>query len=156
MNIIALKRIPGQDNFQLKENDSTVLEIHYRPEMHTARIETRDERRVLIIEDESFLKTKISVKNEYGISIGSLVYDNFSDNHGMVEIENIKFRFFIEHKPTPELQIYKDKKLVYSCHLSFDENNPKEVRYQSSSSVIAVSWYLFLKMSAKQQVASIA
>ena len=40
--------------------------------MHIARVETEDERRVLIIDDEGLLTIKKAIKNEYGIRIGSL------------------------------------------------------------------------------------
>ena len=146
MNIIAIKSIPGLDSYQLKENDNTVLEIRYKPDMHTARVVTHEERRVLIIENEGLLRIKMAIKNEYGIQIGSLVYDNFSDTQGSVEIENTRFRFSIQHTPVPELHIYKGRRnLIYSCQLSFDDNNTKEAKSQSASFIIAVSWYLFLK-----------
>jgi len=152
MNTIAIKRIPGLDSYQLKENDNTVLEIRYKPDMHTARVVTHEERRVLILENEGLLRIKMVIKNEYGIQIGSLTYDNFSDTHGSVEIENIKFRFAIQHTPVPELHIYKGRRnLIYSCQLSFDDNNIKEAKSQSASFIIAVSWYLFLKGSGKEQ-----
>ena len=126
MNIIAIKRIPGLDSYQLKENDNTVLEIRYKPDMHTARVVTHEERSVLIIENEGLLRIKMAIKNEYGISIGSLIYDNFSDTHGSVEIEKTKYRFLIQYAPVPELHIYKGRRnLIYSCQLSFDDNNVK-------------------------------
>jgi hypothetical protein len=154
MNIIAIKRIPGLDSYQLKENDNTVLEIRYKPDMHTARVVTHEERRVLILENEGLLRIKMVIKNEYGIQIGSLTYDNFSDTHGLVEFENTRFRFSIQHVPVPELHIYKGRRdLIYSCQLSFDDNNVKEAKSQSASFIIAVSWYLFLKGAGKRQPA---
>jgi hypothetical protein len=156
MNIIALKRIPGQENFQLKENNNTVVEIRYKPEMHTARVETREEKRVLIFEEESFLKIRLVIKNEYGIRIGSLAWDNFSDTHGAVEIENLKLRFAIQNKSEPELMIYKGREIIYSCRLALSENNIKELRSQVSSSIIAVSWYLYHKIAVQQPAVSIA
>ncbi|HET6722947.1 MAG TPA: hypothetical protein VFH07_09370 [Chitinophagaceae bacterium] len=150
MNIIAIKRIPGLDSYELKENDDTVLEIRYKPDMHTARVVTHAERRVLIIENEGLLRIKMAIKNEYGIRIGSLSYDNFSDTHGSVEIEKTRYRFRIQHTPAPELHIYKGRRdLIYSCQLSFDDNHLKEAKSQSASFIIAVSWYLFLKEGVK-------
>jgi hypothetical protein len=156
MNIIVLKRIPGQEKFQLKENNDTVVEIRYKPEMHTARIETREEKRVLIVEEESFLKIKLVIKNEYGIRIGSLSWNNFSDTHGAIEIENIKLRFVIQHKTESELKIYKGRENIYNCLLALPENNSKEFRLQLSSSIIAVAWYLYHKITAPQPASSTA
>jgi hypothetical protein len=147
MNNISYKKISGQDNYQLKENDEAVLDISYKPGTHIARVEADNERRMLIIEDEGLLRIKMAIKNEYGVRIGSLIYDNFSDTHGSVEIEDHKFRFFIQHEPARELHIYKGSRrnLIYSCQLSFDGGNLKETKSHSVSSIIAVTWYLFLK-----------
>ena len=151
MNIIAIKRIPGLDSYQLKENDDTVLEIRYKPDMHTARVVTHAERRVLIIENEGLLRIRMAIKNEYGIRIGSLTYDNFSDTYGSIEFEKTKYRFRIQYSPVPELHIYKGRRdLIYSCRLSIDANDSKEAKLQSASLVIAVSWYLFLKEGVKE------
>jgi hypothetical protein len=122
--------------------------------MHIARVETEKERRVLIIEDEGLLRTKLVLKNEYGVRIGSMTYDNFSHAQGSVEIETTKYRFIVVNGngPAPELHIYKGSRrnLVYSCQLSFDDNS-KQIKSQPASFIIAVSWYLFLKgtMTAK-------
>ena len=147
MNSISYKKTSGQDNYQLRENDNTVIEMTYKPELHIARVETNNERRVLIIEDEGLLRIKMAIKNEYGIRIGSLIYDNFSDTYGSVEIEDNKFRFIIKHEPIPELHIYKGtrRNLIYSCQLSFDVNSLKEAKSHIASSIITVTWYLFLK-----------
>ena len=154
MNSISYKKISGQDNYQLRENDNSVIEITYKPETHNARVETNSERRVLIIEDEGLLRIKMAIKNEYGIRIGSLSYDNFSDTHGIVEIEDNKFRFVIQHEPAPELHIYKGshRNLIYSCQLSFDVNSLKEAKSHFASSIITVTWYLFLKSAAAEKL----
>lgn len=151
MNVVSVKNIAGQQDYLLKEDDKTVLKLRYKQEVHTARVETENERRVLIIEDEGLLRTRLILKNEYGIRIGSLTYDNFSDTHGSVEIENSRYRFTVQHSSTPELNIYKGSRrnLIYSCQLSYDDNNAKETKSQSASFIIAVSWYLFLKDAVK-------
>ena len=89
----------------------------------------------------------MAIKNEYGIRIGSLIYDNFSDTYGSVEMEDNKFRFIIKHEPIPELHIYKGtrRNLIYSCQLSFDDSNLHEAKSHTASSIIAVAWYLYLK-----------
>ena len=148
MNIVSVNNNSGHQDFILKEDDKTVLKLRYKKELHTARIETETERRVLIIDDEGLLKSKLVLKNEYGVRIGSLSYDNFSDTHGSVEIENTKFRFLIEHTAdAPALHIYKGSRRneIYNCQLSFDDANIKQTRYQPPAFTIALSWYLFLK-----------
>ena len=146
MNIVSVKHSPGQQDYLLKEGANTVLKLRYKKDLHTARVETETERRLLIINDEGLLKTRFVLKNEYGVPIGSLTYDNFSDTHGSVEIENLKYRFVITHVSATELKIYKGSRrnLIYTCQVSFDDNSTG-VKLQPSSFIIAVSWYLFLK-----------
>jgi hypothetical protein len=151
MNIVSVKHSPGQQDYLLMEDDKTVLRLRYKQDLHTARLETEMERRVLIIDDEGLLRTRLILKNEYGVRIGSLIYDNFSDTHGSVEIENTKYRFFVERESSPELNIYKGSRrnLIYSCQLSPDDTNSKQARSQTASFIIAVSWYLFLRNENK-------
>ena len=147
MNVFSVKQTPGQRDYLLKEDDKIVLKLRYKNDLHTVRVETESERRALIIEDEGLLKTKLILKNEYGIRIGSLIYDNFSDSHGSVDIENIKYRFIVRHAEITELNIYKGSRRnhIYTCQLSIEDNDAGETRSQRASLIIAVSWYLFLK-----------
>jgi len=151
MNIVSVKQVPGQQDYLLKEDDKTVLKLRYKNDLHTARVETESERRVLSIDDEGLLKTKSVLKNEYGIRIGSLNYDNFSDTQGLVDIEGIKYRFIVTKGETPELNIYKGSRsnLIYNCRLAFDDITSRIKGSQTASLIIAVSWYLFLKDAMK-------
>lgn len=149
MNIVSLKSNPGQQDYLLTEDDKTVLKLRYKNDVHIARVETEKERRVLIIEDEGLLRTLLVLKNEYGIRIGSLIYDGFSATQGTVDIENIKYRFQVNQSATPELHIYKGsrKNRIYSCQLSVENDKSKNAL---ASLIIAVSWYLFLKGEARK------
>jgi len=151
MNIVSIRQLPGQQDYLLKEDDKTVLKLCYKKDLHTARVETEKERRVLIIDDEGLLKTKSVLKNEYGVRIGSLNYDNFSDSQGSVDIENIKYRFNVKNGEVPELNIYKGSRhnLVYNCQLVSDDISSRIKGSQTASLIIAVSWYLFLKEAVK-------
>ena len=88
------------------------------------------------------------LKNEYGVRIGSLNYDNFSDTHGSIDIEKIKYRFHFRQVTAHELHVYKGsrKDLIYSCQLSIENNISKTAL---ASLIIAISWYLFLKEVSK-------
>ncbi len=151
MNIVSVKQFPGQQDYLLKEDDKTVLKLCFKKDLHTARVETEKERRVLIIDDEGLLKTKSVLKNEYGVRIGSLNYDNFSDSQGSVDIENIKYRFNVKNGEKPELNIYKGSRrnLVYNCLLVSDDLSSRIKGSQTASLIIAISWYLFLKEAVK-------
>ena len=144
MNIVSIQNNPGQRDYFLKEDDKTVLKLRYKNDLHVARVETEKEKRVLLIEDEGLLRTRLVLKNEYGVRIGSLNYDNFSVTHGAVDIENTKFRFDLKQKESPELHVYKKSRrdLIYSCQLSIEKNSSKTAL---ASLIIAITWFLFLK-----------
>jgi len=150
MNIVSVNSNQDQQDFLLKEDDKTVLKLRYKNDLHIARVETEKEKRVLIVDNEGLLRTMLILKNEYGIRIGSLNYDNFSDSHGIVDIENTKYRFSVSQTATPELYICKGSKknLIYSCSLPVSDKNSKVA---FASLIIAVSWYLFLKEEKKAQ-----
>ena len=150
MNIVSVNNNQDHHEYLLKEDDKTVLKLAYKNDTHIARIETEKEKRVLIIEDEGLLRTLLVLKNEYGVRIGSLNYDNFSAAHGAVDIENVKYRFNVSQAASPELNIYKGsrKNLIYSCQLPVHDKNSKAA---TASLIIAVSWYLFLREEKKLQ-----
>lgn len=151
MNIVSVNNSTSQQDYLLKEDDKTVLKLRYKDDVHIARVETENQRRVLIIEDEGLLRTLLVLKNEYGVRIGSLNYDNFSAYHGSVDIENTKYRFDVKESATTELHIYKGsrKTLIYSCQLLFDDYKSKGVKQALASLIISVTWYLFLKGASK-------
>ena len=150
MNIVSIKSHKDHHDYLLNEDDKTVLKLRFKNDTHIARIETEKERRVLHVEDEGLLRTVLVLKNEYGIRIGSLSYDNFSTTHGIVDIESIKYRFHVNQAASSELYIYKGsrKNLIYNCQLSTEDKNSKTA---TASIIIAVSWYLYLKDESKKQ-----
>lgn len=148
MNIVSIKSSNDQQEYLLKEDEKTVLKLRYKSDVHIARVETENERRVLLIENEGLLRTLLVLKNEYGVRIGSLNYDNFSVTHGTVDIENIKYRFSVSQGASQQLNVYKGsrKNLIYNCQLPVEDKISKAA---TASLIIAVSWYLFLKEEKK-------
>lgn len=158
MNTIIVNRKSGQHIYQLKENGTTVLKLNYNPEQHIARIEAGNEGRVLFLENEGFIRTRISIKNEYGVGIGSLVFNGFSGNHGEVEIEEIRYMFLFQHNANPELEIYKNShsNLIFTCRLPLEKDNLSGKYSQSYPLIIAVTWYLFQKSTHRNKLVSFA
>jgi len=161
MNSVTRRSSDAYENFLFKEDDNTVLKLRFNPYLNTARIETENEKRVFIIEDEGLLKTKLVLKNEYGVRMGQMVFDNWDEQHGTVVIENSRFRFAIRKAPTAELQIYtySGKNLIYNCNLSFEppdsysgtgQAHQPVLKNYPSSYILALSWYI-LQHSVKQK-----
>jgi len=147
MNVVINKSSIGNEEYILQENDKTILKVRYRKDLHTARVETVNEQRILIIENEGLLRIRLAIKNEYGVVIGQMTFDNWSDSHGVVQIENIRYRFTVNSKSSPELFIYKDtrRNLIYQCNLSFGPGNQSQLKEQAFAFIISIAWYLHLK-----------
>lgn len=147
MNKVSVKQSKGHIKYQLDENGHTVLKLNHNVESNTLRIQTEFLQRALIIEDEGLLKAKWVLKNEYGVKMGQLMYDNFNQRHGSFEIEGSRFRFIVQNDSVNELHIYKSsgKKVLYSCSFSNDViNNDSNISF-THPIIFAVSWYLFMK-----------
>lgn len=155
MNIVSVKQSPGHYTYQLDEDGSTVLKLTHNVDSHTLRIQTESLQRALIMEDEGLLKTKWVLKNEYGIKLGQLMYDNFNQKHGSFEIDGSRFRFVVQNGSVNELQIYKSsgRKLIYACSLSKEiANNDGGISF-TSPVIFAVSWYLVMKNIVREDLA---
>jgi len=160
MNTISIDHGSEYEQFYLTENNKRVLKFRYNKQAHTARIQTVIGRRLIIIEEEGLIKTRITLKNEYGVGIGALHYNNFSDHSGSIEIENFGFRFLLKGKENSsmELQIFKQhtNDVYYSCLIHSDGNlltsqtGQQLHKTQNASYIIAVSWYLYLKSVSKE------
>jgi hypothetical protein len=146
MNIVIKKINEGIDEYLLTEKDKTILKVRHRRDLHTARVETVNERRVLIIENEGLIKIRMAIKNEYGVEIGQMFFDNFSDNQGVVQIDNIRYRFTINKKSSQELYIYKGshRDLIFRCNLAFETEIQPDSKDQAAAFIISIVWYLHL------------
>jgi hypothetical protein len=61
----------------------------------TLRISADDEKESFLIGREGFLRRRTVLRNEYGIRIGQLTYDNNQDNQGMIDVyEEISLIYF--------------------------------------------------------------
>lgn len=153
MNVIIKRISKGKEEYILKEGDEKMLRIKYRNDLHTVRLETESDQRLLIIENEGLIKTRLSIKNEYGIEIGQMFFDNWSDKYGSVLIEGIRYRFQIKNSTTPELVFYKNsvKKISYQCLLSFETENRSDSKDIVSALLISTAWYLVLNGISETQ-----
>ena len=160
MNSITRRSSVDYEDFLFKEDEKTILKLRLNYNLQTARIETEKEKRVFIIEDEGLLRTRLVLKNEYGVRMGQMIFDNRNELHGTVEIENSRFKFTIPRGSSAGLSIYNNsgRNLIYNCNLSFEpgENKPetREVHQpalkNSPTYILALSWYLF-QLSIKQK-----
>ena len=157
MNVGIKKTGSGNDEYTLIENDKTILRVRHRRDMNTARVETVNEQRILLIQNEGLLRIKMAIKNEYGVQIGQMFFDNWSDDQGVVQIENIRYRFSINNKSSQELYIYKGtrRNLIYQCNLAFEPDNESHLKGHTSAFIISIAWYLHLQ-SVREKIPELA
>src|SRR5574338_1694414 len=117
----------GQREYDLWHNNKKVLTLSFHPATNSARVESAKEKRVFLIRKEGFLRNRTVLRNEYGILIGQLRFEN---KENTVEINNEKFFYIIRNNPLPETVIYKESKEdpVAICSLNieathFSKNN---------------------------------
>lgn len=160
MNRVTRNTSTDYEDFLFKEDEKTVLKLRLNYHLQTVRIETESEKRVFIIEDEGLLRTRLVLKNEYGVRMGQMIFDSRNELNGKVEIESSHFKFSIPKGSSGALSIYdySGRKLIYNCNLSFDPGEKKpETREahqtalkNSPTFILALSWYLF-QQSIKQK-----
>jgi len=153
MNIVTKKNLGDHDEYQLNENGKTILKVMHRRDLNTARVETTKGQRVLIIENEGLIKERIVIKNEYGVEIGQLAFNNWSDNHGIIQIENFKYKFHLNNREKTEMLIFNDsgKTLLYQCLLSFESDLLSHLKEQLSAITVSIAWSLHLKSVGEKE-----
>jgi hypothetical protein len=161
MNLATRISSGDYEDYVLKENEHTILKLRYKSKSNTARIETEIDQRIFIIEDEGLLKTRLVFKNEYGVSMGRLFFDGWSENHGVVETIDTRFRFVIRSGPAAGIMLYRNSRrnLVYSCNLSFEPlehstttgtQNINLIKNRIAPFIISLSWYMSRHMIVEQ------
>lgn len=136
----------GQREYDLWHNNKKVLTLTFHRTTNSARVESARERRVFLIRNEGFLRTKTVMRTEYGIRIGYLRFEN-----NFIEMNDKRFIYTIENEPLSQVTIYKesdkDKPFVV-CGLNIDsahlENNKKLPSGLEAGLLLALCWYMVL------------
>jgi hypothetical protein len=111
MKWVTAKSNTGYESYELFENNKKLLRITLNPEVGTARIETDHDKRLFFLRKEGFFKNRCVLRNEYGVKIGKLSYENAHPEAGFVEMENEILNYSIEKEGSqPQLVIFKDHK----------------------------------------------
>lgn len=142
--------------YHLWHNDKKLLTLTLHSFSNSARIESPEEKRVMLIRKEGFLRNKTILRNEYGVKIGELGKENGSR---FIDLNNERFYYDISNGPKPELVIYKDNpaKPIVKCSLDAAGNGPSILfdndRQQSTSEsglLMALCWYMFLPVASEK------
>jgi hypothetical protein len=146
---------PGQEIYVLWHNDQKVVTLTFHPATNSARVESAKEKRVFLIRNEGFLRSKTVMRSEYGILLGQLRYEN---KESFIELNNEKLFYSIRNNPLPEVVIYKESKEnpFAVCELNINaarfEKNKTLPASLASGLLLSLCWYMFLPVAKESRL----
>lgn len=140
--------------YRLIHDDKVLLTLTINPRSQSARVECNKDQRVFLVRREGFLKSKIVLRNEYGIRIGEI---RNGGPDAFIEVDGRRFRFTLRNNPLAELALYAEdrKEPLITCGLKIeggstavqvDRNTPLH-HLSHPSLLMALCWYLFLPIA---------
>jgi hypothetical protein len=139
----------GYSVYALWNNGRKLVTLVFNPSSSAARIEYEGERRVFLIRNEGFRKSRTVLRNEYGMHIGHVGSENSED---FIELNNERFFYEVDNSTTPSVKIYKDSKEQPLAVCDWDvkrkdvlgsfRNNRIDENTQYSL-LMTLCWYLF-------------
>jgi hypothetical protein len=103
--------------YELWNSKEKLLTVNYHPGNGALRLVADDERRIFLIDKEGFLRSRTVLRNEYGIRIGQLTYENNQENQGRIEIDDDDFNYVTQSALPPKAAVYKNNNMVTVCEL---------------------------------------
>jgi hypothetical protein len=148
------------EHFSLLKGDSPVLDFKFSPDSNTARVECEGRKRVFIIEYGGLFRNSIIFRNEYGIEIGHLHFENAGGTEGYVQMEDERFSFKINDGTLPKIIFYSGNSPspAGSCLLPDRKtmnaalNDKLNKNHLQSSLMLVMGWYLYLPIVKKATV----
>lgn len=145
--------------YHLLEQENTKAIVKYNPAQRSARISVDDKHRLFFIESAGSLTGRYTLKNEYGLEVGSMGNDKWG-KEGYIIIEEKKFIYTIQNNPLAELTIYDSitNKALASCGLTTGINGTSLSLSQQTNNadsnylLLGLCWFLFLPVAKENLV----
>ena len=131
-----------QEIYELWNSGEKLLTIYSHPDKGTLRVATGDEKRVFLIGKEGFLRSRVVLRNEYGIRMGQLIYDGIQDNQGSLEVDDQEFSYHIGNGSPAEATIYKNAESFITCELPAVDKDHDLL-------ILALCWYVTTTVKVK-------
>jgi hypothetical protein len=138
--------------YELWNSKEKLLTLAYHPASGTLRMSADDEKRVFLIGREGFLRRRTVLRNEYGIRIGQLTYDNNQNNQGLIDVYEEDFNYILQSNPDPKASIYRNTELLTVAALPGISEDINSDNYDLL--MLLLCWYL--STTVKKQVAEYA
>ena len=134
--------------YELWNSKAKLLTLAYHPASGTLRVTADDEKRVFLIGREGFLRRRTVLRNEYGIRIGQLTYDNNQDNQGLIDVYEEGFTYALQGDPNPKATIYRNTEVLAASELPVISQDINSDNYDLL--MLMLCWYI--STTIKRQV----
>ena len=146
MKWLAITTRVQEKIYELWNSKEKLLTLAYHPASGTLRLSADDEKRVFLIGREGFLRRRTVLRNEYGVRIGQLTYDNNQNNQGLIDVYEEDFTYILQNNSDPKASIYRNTEFAAMSELpavSEDSDNHDLL-------VLILCWYI--STTVKKQV----
>jgi hypothetical protein len=126
--------------YELWNSKEKLLSLAYHPASGTLRMSADDEKRVFLIGRKGFLRRRTVLRNEYGIRIGQLTYDNNQDNQGIIDVYEEDFTYILQNDLNPKASIYRNTEMVAVAELPTISEDINSDNYDLL--MLVLCWYL--------------
>jgi hypothetical protein len=136
----------GHKVYALWSNGRKLLTLAFNSSSNFAKIEYGDEKRAFTIRYEGIFKTKMVMRNEYGIRLGQISAEN---RENFIDVNDEKLFYTITSGNNPQVIIYKESpnRPLAVCALQLDNDKSILPVVKASATqhslLLALCWYLF-------------
>lgn len=135
----------GHKVYALWNKGRKLLTLSFKSSSNFVKVEYGREKRAFTLRYEGFLKNRMVMRNEYGIRIGEVSFEN---KENFIALNDEKFFYTITDDKEPQVIIYKESKdkplAVCALNLDNDKSILPSVKPSAThhSLLLALSWYL--------------
>lgn len=128
--------------YELWNSQEKILTIDYHPDKGSLRTHARDEKRAFLIGRAGFLRSRIVLRNEYGIRIAQINDDSADGNQGSVEVDDQQFNYLIQDTSPRKAAIFRNSELLVTCEL------PATIEHKDLL-ILTLCWYIASTVKTK-------
>jgi len=148
MKWLAITTRVQEKIYELWNSREKLLTLAYHPASGTLRVSADDKQRVFLIGRKGFLRRRTVLRNEYGIRIGQLTYDNNQDNQGLIDVYEEDFNYALQGDPNPKAIIYRNTEVLAASELPVISQDINSDNYDLL--MLMLCWYI--STTIKRQV----
>jgi len=148
MKWLAITTRVQEKIYELWNSKEKLLTLAYHPASGTLRLSADGEKRVFLIGREGFLRRRTVLRNEYGIRIGQLTYDNNQDNQRLIDVYGENFTYVLQGDPNPKGIVYRNTEVLAASELPVISEDINSDNYDLL--MLMLCWYI--STTIKRQV----